>query len=431
MRACARVGVGVVSLGVDGVGARGGRRARWQGARCARPLAVARGRRGEAAAMAPAMVVVLRLRARGRRAWRARAVEDDDACGDDDDDDDDDDHDVVVATSSVWAFVKENYFLLGVLATLAVAGTDSPARDAAVAALSSGDGRGEKYAISALFFIAGVGLDVNVLKSAALDVKLNAFIHGMIFAFPPAVIAACAPALIANNVFDERIVDGLFVMSCLPTTVGSGVAFTQTAGGNFSAALLNSMSSNLLGIFLTPFMIHAYLGVDSSIDPMVSSSKLFIGAFVPVVAGLLLRQYAGVANAMSGVMKTPSKLLSDTILLGVIAKTFVVAETSEAGVLDFDSTLRLVGFLLAFLVCHKGVIYASSLAIDSFTREDRVAALYMGSHKTLAFGLPLIATTFEGNPDVAAYLLPLVVYHPIQILASSLLVPVFKAYVSE
>ena len=327
--------------------------------------------------------------------------------------------------------VKENFFLIGVLGVLAVAGADSPVRDAATGALSSGNGNAEKYAISALFFIAGLGLDVNVLKSAALDVKLNAFIHGMIFIFPPAVIAACAPALIANEVFDERIVDGLFVMSCLPTTVGSGVAFTQTAGGNFSAALLNSMSSNLLGIFLTPFMIHAYLGVDSSIDPVVSSSKLFVGAFVPVIAGILLRQNAGVANAMSGAMKAPSKLLSDVILLGIIARTFVVAETSEAGVLDLDSTLRLVVFLLAFLVLHKGVIYASSSAIDSFTRQDRVAALYMGSHKTLAFGLPLIATTFQGNPDVAAYLLPLVVYHPIQILASSLLVPIFKAYVSK
>jgi len=358
--------------------------------------------------------VSLSCHRRCRRECRAHASQDED-----------------VRTPSLLDAVKENFFLIGVLGVLAVAGADSPVRDAATGALSSGNGNAEKYAISALFFIAGLGLDVNVLKSAALDVKLNAFIHGMIFIFPPAVIAACAPALIANEVFDERIVDGLFVMSCLPTTVGSGVAFTQTAGGNFSAALLNSMSSNLLGIFLTPFMIHAYLGVDSSIDPVVSSSKLFVGAFVPVIAGILIRQNAGVANAMSGAMKAPSKLLSDVILLGIIAKTFVVAETSEAGVLDFDSTLRLVVFLLAFLVLHKGVIYASSSAIDSFTRQDRVAALYMGSHKTLAFGLPLIATTFQGNPDVAAYLLPLVVYHPIQILASSLLVPIFKAYVSK
>jgi len=331
----------------------------------------------------------------------------------------------------VNSFVEENFFAVGAAAALAFASTDSPARDAVVETLAHGGVGNEKYAISALFFIAGLGLDANALKSAAAKVELNAFIHAMIFVFPPAFMAACASTLLSADTFDEKIVDGLFVMACLPTTVGSGVAFTQSAGGNFSAALLNSLSSNLLGLALTPFMIHFYLGVDSSIDPVSSTTKLFIGAFVPVLAGVLLRRIGGVADAMASTWKMPSKFLSDAILLGIIAKTFVLAETSERGVLDIDSTVRLVAFLLVFLAVHKGLIFAASSTIASFTREDRVAALYIGSHKTLAFGLPLITTTFEGNPDVAAYLLPLVIYHPIQILASSLLVPILKAYVAD
>jgi sodium/bile acid cotransporter 7 len=247
--------------------------------------------------------------------------------------------------------------------------------------------------------------------------------------FPTTLVACAAPALQSTGWLDQNTLNGLFVMAALPTTVGSGVAFTQSAGGNFSAALLNSMSSNLLGIFLTPFLIHSFLGADSSVDPLASSSKLLLEAFLPVVLGMSLRRIPGVAQATSGALKEPSKFLSDTILLGIIAKTFVVAEKSEAGMLDLNAALHLVSALAVFMLIHKGTIFASAMAIDKFSRSDRVAALYMGSHKTLAFGLPLIRATFENDPNLTAYLLPLIVYHPMQILVSSLLVPPLKAYV--
>lgn len=57
--------------------------------------------------------------------------------------------------------------------TLASCGAASAASDGA---LASGAGGLEKYAIAALFFIAGVGLPVGILKDAAGDVPLNAFV---------------------------------------------------------------------------------------------------------------------------------------------------------------------------------------------------------------------------------------------------------------
>ena len=333
-----------------------------------------------------------------------------------------------IRARSVMQTIGDNYFIFGIGAVLVAA--QAPAlRDAMDAALGVGGGGAETYAIAALFFIAGLGLPVDVLRDAASDVRLNAFVHAFIFVFPTTLVACAAPALQSTGWLDQNTLNGLFVMAALPTTVGSGVAFTQSAGGNFSAALLNSMSSNLLGIFLTPFLIHSFLGADSSVDPLASSSKLLLEAFLPVVLGMSLRRIPGVAQATSGALKEPSKFLSDTILLGIIAKTFVVAEKSEAGMLDLNAALHLVSALAVFMLIHKGTIFASAMAIDKFSRSDRVAALYMGSHKTLAFGLPLIRATFENDPNLTAYLLPLIVYHPMQILVSSLLVPPLKAYV--
>ena len=82
---------------------------------------------------------------------------------------------------------------------------------------------------------------------------------------------------------------------------------------------------------------------------------------------------------------------------------------------------HLVSVLLVFMLLHKGSIFLAASRVGAFSREDVVCALYMGSHKTLAFGLPLISTTFEGDPNLASYVLPLVIYHPLQIFASSLL----------
>jgi len=358
-------------------------------------------------------------RRRRRVDARSKASED----GEDGEDDVSDAREEDDGARAVKAWLRENFLFAGAGAAL-LASASPEFRDVVASfggAAGGSSGGLEKYAIAALFFIAGVGLPVRALKEAASDVSLNAFTQAFIFVFPTILVAAAAPILIESEWLSDNVVNGLFVLACLPTTVGSGVAFTRSANGNVEAALLNSMAANLAGIFLTPALIHLYLGADSSVDPIASSSKLLVQAFLPVALGMSLRLIPSVASAAEGGLKEPSKLLSDAILLAIIAKTFVTAEQSEAGMLDFNSSAHLVSVLLVFMLLHKGAIFLAASRVGAFEREDVVCALYMGSHKTLAFGLPLISTTFEGDPNLASYLLPLVIYHPLQIFASSLL----------
>ncbi|KAI3898869.1 hypothetical protein MKW92_009992, partial [Papaver armeniacum] len=46
----------------------------------------------------------------------------------------------------------------------------------------------------------------------------------------------------------QEFVTGLAVFSCMPTTLSSGVALTQLAGGNTALALAITVISNLIGI---------------------------------------------------------------------------------------------------------------------------------------------------------------------------------------
>ena len=98
---------------------------------------------------------------------------------DEDEDEEGETTTTTIRARSVMQTIGDNYFIFGIGAVLVAA--QAPAlRDAMDAALGVGGGGAETYAIAALFFIAGLGLPVDVLRDAASDVRLNAFVHGFI-----------------------------------------------------------------------------------------------------------------------------------------------------------------------------------------------------------------------------------------------------------
>ena len=73
--------------------------------------------------------------------------------------------------------------------------------------------------------------------------------------------------------------------------------------------------------------------------------------------------------------------------------------------------------LLAFI--------AASAALGArwlgFPREDAIAALFCGSKKSLASGLPLAQILFATNPNLGLLALPIILYNQIQILIGAVL----------
>lgn len=57
-------------------------------------------------------------------------------------------------------------------------------------------------------------------------------------------------------------------------------------------------------------------------------------------------------------------------------------------------------------------------------------AHHLATQKTLAFGLPLIQTVFEGSSNLAAYCAPIMFIHPLQLIVGSLLIPELEQYTS-
>lgn len=62
-------------------------------------------------------------------------------------------------------------------------------------------------------------------------------------------------------------------------------------------------------------------------------------------------------------------------------------------------------------------------------RADAGAAILVACQKTLAIGIPMIQVLYEGNPDVGVVAIPLLLYHPSQLIVSSLMVATGKSWI--
>ena len=59
----------------------------------------------------------------------------------------------------------------------------------------------------------------------------------------------------------------------------------------------------------------------------------------------------------------------------------------------------------------------------------RVMGLFGCTHKTVAIGVPLINAIYEDNEAVGLYTLPLLIWHPMQLVIGTFLVPRLAAFV--
>jgi len=123
------------------------------------------------------------------------------------------------------------------------------------------------------------------------------------------------------------------------------------------------------------------------------------------------------------------------VLLGIVWNAFCNAFSKGLG-LDLTHAIAL---LILLPLLHLGALFAffsifrysggvNTTSTTTKAGRDAVAATLCASHKTLAFGLPLINTIFSGSSNLASYCAPLMLVHPIQLLIGSFVVPYFKQF---
>lgn len=218
----------------------------------------------------------------------------------------------------------------------------------------------------------------------------------------------------------------------MPTTLSSGVALTQLAGGNSALALAMTVISNLLGILLVPFSISKFIadGVGVTVPTKQLFKSLVLTLLIPLILGKILREsFRGLADFVDNNRKLFSRISavflslvpwiqvsrSRSLLLMVQPAMFLVA-------IGTGTVLHLV--LLAFnafaIQCLSTVTGGSQSVFAK--KENANAALLVASQKTLPVLVAVVEQLGGAFGQSGLLVLPCVAAHLIQIIMDSFLV---------
>ncbi len=266
-----------------------------------------------------------------------------------------------------------------------------------------------------LFFLHGAKLS----RDAILDGMLNWRLHLASLAVTFALFPILGLLLIRIPGLDPALVAGSLYLTLLPSTVQSSIAFTSIARGNVPAAVCAATLSNLLGMFLTPVLVAVLMQVPGgqihiSLD---SVKNIALQLLLPFVVGHCFRPWiaAWIARNKSLV----GRMDRGTILL-------VVYTAFSAAVVDGLWSRLSVASLIVMAILSCGLLALVLVVCWSLgpriglNREDSIVLLFCGSKKSLATGVPIAGTLFPAS-QVGLIILPLMIFHQIQLIACAVI----------
>lgn len=274
-----------------------------------------------------------------------------------------------------------------------------------------------KAGVALIFFLHGLALSFAALRSGALNWQLHTVVQACTFLFFP-MLGLALVAVLQGRV-SPGLVLGVFYLCALPSTVSSSVAMTAAARGNVGGAVFNATLSSLLGVVLTPVWVAVVMktaGQTQPLGPVILDLVQWL--ILPLAAGQLLRPWLGAWAARH--KRTINVVDRLTILLLVytsFSDSFKQRVWSGYGAGQLIAVVALCGGIFALVMLATGGV---SRALG-FSRADRIAAMFCGSKKTLASGVPMAKLIFGAHPAIGLILLPIMIYHPLQLVICGVL----------
>ncbi|RZI83359.1 MAG: bile acid:sodium symporter [Rubrivivax sp.] len=274
--------------------------------------------------------------------------------------------------------------------------------------------------IFAVFFLHGMGLSTDSLRQGASRWRLHLVVQ--VFTFVAFPLWWWLLSLAFGGHLPHDLLLGFFYLAVLPSTVSSSVTMTGLARGNVAAAILNATLSTLLGVFLTPMLAslvfgdHGGTGHDMELgDTMLKVARLLL---LPFVLGQALRPWLGDFFKR---IKSKTTLVDKGVILLLVWCSF---SDSVADGLWTKHGLGLIGLTLvgAALFLFPMLWFTKRVAkAMGFPVEDEIVAVFCGSKKTLASGVPMARLLFGGDPALGVLVLPIMFYHQLQLLVCSVM----------
>jgi len=332
------------------------------------------------------------------------------------------DFDCLTDMNSIIQAAVKNWFLCGIVLFILLAWADP------TIGMKGGLLHPEitiKYiAVSFIFFNSGLSLKTEELKRAVMQVRVHAFVQTFTFVFVPIFIYFLTRILSSMTSLDTYLIGGITVVSCMPPPVSSAVILTKSAGGNDAAAIFNSAFGSFMGIVFTPMLLLALMGNSATVPIISIFTQLATTVVVPLVIGQLLRRHV---KTWLEEKKPPFGQIGSFMLLLIIYSAFCDTFMSPHLNIDGSSLLSIAVLIVAIQLTLITIIFKTTQKLG-YAPEDIVCMIYSASHKSLTLGIPMLKIIYSGSDFLSQLSIPLLCYHPTQILLGGLLVPKVNAW---
>jgi solute carrier family 10 (sodium/bile acid cotransporter), member 7 len=266
-----------------------------------------------------------------------------------------------------------------------------------------------------LFFLHGAKLS----RSAIVDGMLNWRLHIATLIVTFMVFPILGLLIVRMPWLDPSLLAGMLYLTLLPSTVQSSIAFTSMAKGNVPAAVCAATLSNLLGMFITPLLVAMLIqipNVQSQVS-MGSVQKIAMQLLLPFIVGHLMRPWIG--SWVEQHKKMVGRLDRGSILLVVYTAFSAAVIGGLWSRVSVASLIALTGICLALL----SVVFLVSWVLGRWLRlerRDAIVLFFCGSKKSLASGVPMAGTLFPES-QVGIIILPVMIFHQLQLIACALI----------
>lgn len=274
--------------------------------------------------------------------------------------------------------------------------------------------------VSIIFLLYGFRLNIRTIISSISNYKLHLLIQITTFLLFPAI------ALTARYTFgqDNELWQGIIFLSFMPSTVSSAAVLVSLANGNIPAALFNSSLSSILGIILPPIGLSLLAGTTGEgFDAGEVFVKLVLQILLPIILGVMLNPVVG-ATAIK--YRSFTRYFDQTVILSIVyysfSNSFYINQFEGLSVGDIIILILILSLMFALV---NLLVYFTSKRLN-LTKPDLITALFCGSTKSLVHGSTMGRLMYATNPAVGVIILPLLIYHSLQLIYSSMMVNYFN-----
>lgn len=268
-----------------------------------------------------------------------------------------------------------------------------------------------------VFLLYGLGLPLANLKAGIMKWRLHLVVQAFTFGVFPLIWLVLDAAV--GRWLPADLSLGFLYLCAVPSTISSSVAMTGLARGNVAAAIFNASLSSLLGVVFTPLIVSLLARTTGQSLPLGDAILKLSGLLLlPLVLGQLLRPVLG---AWFSRYRKYTNMFDRVFILVLVYASF--CDSVKSGLFSEHG-----GGVLAVTLGGAALILSLVLTLSTqvtralgFTKEDEIAAVFCGSKKTLASGVPMARLIFGAHPGLGLIVLPLMFYHQLQLLVCSVL----------